>query len=239
MTLQAQQIHVAYPEHVNVGAPVRNMAGGASLDFHRLVLEYERSLFIGVAGEADGILRGRSAHLLRPNCTVHVVTIRALDEPLVHTMVEGHFELGLFSQMARVAELRLCFHQQELFGLRMVRRVAGDAADIVSRVDRVDRIHMLRATGVATQAAIDNRFCGNVLECEDLGDIAAAIDVRLAGTMASFAALLGWAAQFVERGFPVRGLFPSSINVVVARFAGFRSNIFRRRFLVGCGSRGG
>lgn len=135
-------------------------------------------------------------------------------------MVEWHFELGLFLQMARVAKFRLCFHQQELAGFRMVRGVAGNATDIVSRVDRIDGIHVLSAPGVATQAAIHNRFCGNILKGKDFGDITAAVHVSFAGAVASFATLLRWPTQFVERGFPVRGLLPPSVNICVAGFAG-------------------
>ena len=36
----------------------------------------------------------------------------------------------------------------------MVRRVAGDAADVIPRMLGVDRVHVLRAAGVAGQAAI-------------------------------------------------------------------------------------
>ena len=45
--------------------------------------------------EADGILRGGGSHLLRPHRAVHVVAIAALDQPLIHAMVEGHIEFGL------------------------------------------------------------------------------------------------------------------------------------------------
>jgi len=34
-----------------------------------------------------------------------------------------------------------------------MRRMTGGATDIVLRVDRVDGVHVLRSTGVATQAA--------------------------------------------------------------------------------------
>ena len=88
-----------------------------------------------------------------PTVPCRIVAIGALDQALVDPMVEWHFELGLFLQMARVTELRLCFHQQKLFGLRMVRRMTGDATDVVLRVDRVDGVHVLRATGVATHTA--------------------------------------------------------------------------------------
>lgn len=79
MALQAQQIHVAHPEHVNVSAPMWNVAGRASLDLDGLVLEYKRSLLVSVAREANGILCSRGPHLLWPDRTVHIVAVRALD----------------------------------------------------------------------------------------------------------------------------------------------------------------
>jgi hypothetical protein len=78
MALQAEQIHVAHPQHVRIRVSMRNVAGRAAFDFHRLVLEHERALFVGVAGEADGVLRRRGSHLLRTNRTVWIVAIRTL-----------------------------------------------------------------------------------------------------------------------------------------------------------------
>src|SRR5579864_948415 len=68
--------------------------------------------------------------------------------------------------MARVAKFRLRFLQQEIMCLRAVRGVAGGATDVVFRVLRVDGVHVLRATGVAGQAARVNLF-GRALKRED------------------------------------------------------------------------
>lgn len=109
MALQAEQIDVAHSQHVNICASVRNMTGRASFDLHGLMLEDERTLFIGMAGKADDILSRRGAHLLRSDSTVDVVTVRALHQALVYAMVEGHLELGLLLQVAGIAKLRLRF----------------------------------------------------------------------------------------------------------------------------------
>ena len=86
------------------------------------VFVYERPLLVGVALEADGILRGGSPHLLGPHRAVHVVAIAALDQPLIHAMMEGHIELGLLLEMAAVAKLGLRLREQK-FG-----RLPRDAA---------------------------------------------------------------------------------------------------------------
>lgn len=57
MALQAQQIDVAYPQHVRIGASMGDVAGRAAFDFYRLMLEYERPLLVGMACEANRILR--------------------------------------------------------------------------------------------------------------------------------------------------------------------------------------
>ena len=75
------------------------------------MLENERTLLIGMAGETDGIQCGRGSHLLWSNRAVDVVAVRALHQAFIHAMVEGHLELGLLLQMAGVTKLRLRFHQ--------------------------------------------------------------------------------------------------------------------------------
>ncbi len=100
MTLQAEQIHVAYPEHVDIGPSVRNMAGCTPLDLYRLMFEHKGPLLVRMTLEADGILRGRSTHLLWQDSSVWIVTVDALNQPFVHAMVKRHGKLGLFLQMA-------------------------------------------------------------------------------------------------------------------------------------------
>ena len=169
------------------------MARLAALHFHRLMLEYKRPSLVGMAREANGVLRRRGSHLLCPDRSVRIVAVAALNQALIHAMVKGHAELRLLLKMAGVAKLRLGFYQQELPGLRMVRRMAGDATDIILRVHGIDRIHVLRAGSMAGQAAIIDFFGGMVLEDENLRLVAAAGDVGGPGTVAAFASLFGGA----------------------------------------------
>ena len=59
MALQAQQIDVAYSQHVDIGASMGKMARRASFNLYGLVLEHKGSLLVDVALEADGVLRLR------------------------------------------------------------------------------------------------------------------------------------------------------------------------------------
>ncbi len=77
MALQAEQIDVAHSQHVHIRASMGNMAGCAALDLYWLVLEHVWPLLVGVAGEANGILSGGSAHLLWPNGSVRIMAIGA------------------------------------------------------------------------------------------------------------------------------------------------------------------
>jgi hypothetical protein len=119
-----------------------------------------------------------------------IMAIRALNQSLVHAVMERHFELGLLLQMAGIAKLRLRFNEQKLLRLRMVNRVAGCAAHIILPVQRVHCVHVLGAASVAAEAAVIDFLGGMILENENLGDIPAACDVRAAGTVATLASLM-------------------------------------------------
>ena len=153
MALQTEQVDVAELEHVRIGAPVGQMAGVATIGLDGLVLVDERPLLVRVTFKADSILGRGSPYLFGLHCAVDVVAIAALDQPLIHAMMEGHFELGLLLEMASVAELGLRLFEQKLAGLRVVRRVARGAADVVLGVLGVDGVHVLWAAGVTGEAA--------------------------------------------------------------------------------------
>jgi|HubBroStandDraft_5_1064220.scaffolds.fasta_scaffold18591_2 hypothetical protein len=233
VALQAKQVDVAHPEHVNIRAAMRNMTGRATLDLYGFVFEHKRPLLIGVARETNRVLCCGGSHLLGADGAVRIVTIRALHQSFVNTMAERHFKLGLLLKMARVTQLRLRFRQQKLFGLRHVRRMAGDATDIVLRVDRVDRVHVLRPAGVTTHATGVDFLGRSILERENFGLVATAVNVRFPGTVASFAALplrsflavkcrykVCRSLEMVEK--VLRG------HICVTRLASLRSDVERR-----------
>ena len=79
MALQTEQVDVTELQHVGIRSTVRQMAGLASVDLDGHVFEHKWPLLVGVALEADCILRGRSPHLVGLYRSVNVVAIAALD----------------------------------------------------------------------------------------------------------------------------------------------------------------
>jgi len=100
MTLQAKDVEVAGFYQARIRGAVWRMTNHATLGLNWLVLENERSLFVGVAGIANRIARRRRAQLLADESAVGVMTIGTLDESLFDTMVEGHVKLRLRLLMA-------------------------------------------------------------------------------------------------------------------------------------------
>ena len=78
VTLQAQQIYVAYLQHMGIGSSVRNVAGLASLDLYRLMFENKGAFFVGMACKTNDVLRRRRPYLLRFYCAMHIVAVAAL-----------------------------------------------------------------------------------------------------------------------------------------------------------------
>jgi hypothetical protein len=152
---------------------------------------------------------------------MHVVAIAALDQPFVHSMMERHIELGSLLEMAPVTKRGLRFDQQKFFCFRVMRRMARNAADIVPGMLRVNGIHVLRATGMARQAASVDLFGRVIFEDKYFGNVPPARDVRRSRTMATLASLVRRAVFRVERRLPVRCRFPVLVDVCVASLAGF------------------
>ena len=162
MALQAEQVDVAELQHVGIWSAVRQMARLASIDLYGRMFVNKRSLLVRVALEADRILRGGSPHLLGFDRAVHVVAIAALDQPFIHPMMEGHVELRLFAADGTRSKVRAVLLPAKNPFFRVVRRMAGNATDVILRMLGVDGVHVLRAAGVAGQAALVD-FLGRML----------------------------------------------------------------------------
>ncbi len=100
------------------------------------MLKSEWSLQIGVAGEADRVLRRRCAQLPSEEAPVWVVAVGAADQPFVDFVVGGAIEVGADVLMAGVAQLRLRDFQQPLLYCGLVGRMAIDAAYVIGGVRR-------------------------------------------------------------------------------------------------------
>ena len=128
---------------------------------------------------------------------MRIVAIRTLDKTLIHAVAEWHLELGLLLQMAGITKLRLRLDQQKFFGLRMVRRMTGNATDVILGVNGVDGVHVLRATFVARHAPGIDVLGRSALEHKYLGFVAATGYMIGARAMTTLAALLRRPAFFI------------------------------------------
>lgn len=74
---------------------MRRVARFTALGLDGLVLENEWSLLVHMACEADSIPRRGRSQLLPYESSMGIMTIRALHQSFLDTMVEGHVELRL------------------------------------------------------------------------------------------------------------------------------------------------
>ncbi len=158
-------------------------------------------------------------------CSVGIVAIGALHQAFVHAMVKGHGELRFLLEVAGVAKLGLGLDQQELLGLRVVRRMAGNAAHLILVVKGIRGLHMLDRRGMAREAAVVNFFGGVFGENENLGFVAASGHVGSAGTVATFASLVRRTTFGIERRLPMRSFLPTVVNILVAGLADFGAEV--------------
>src|SRR5437879_5241741 len=110
------------------------MTSAAAFGFYWFMLEGEKPGLIGVALEADLVLRGGRPQEVGLGTAVLVVAIRAADESLFHAMPEGTREILLGVGMTSETELRLFFDEQKLRLFCLMGRVTGNAAYIVDVV---------------------------------------------------------------------------------------------------------
>jgi len=134
VTLQAQQVHLAYPQQARVGRPVRGVAAHAALGLHRNMLEHEWPLLIGVASVTDRVAAGQGFHLPQGRGAVYVVAVIAPDQAFFHPMVVRLGKIRFLRNVAAVAQLRLSLHQQVLGFLGLVRRMAIQATHVIAGV---------------------------------------------------------------------------------------------------------
>src|SRR5665213_181035 len=161
------------------------MAGRAALGSHRSMLERERPAHIRVALGADGVLVFSGLLIVGQERPVYIVAVAALDQPFVDLVVDGHIELRLLVSMALVAERRLRSFQQLLFSVAGMYAMAARAAHVRPGMRGTIKIRM--SARVATHALLIHLFRRMLRRIEDLRDVAAAINVRLACTVAVLA----------------------------------------------------
>jgi hypothetical protein len=134
---------------------------------------------------ADSVLIGGGLQVVVPEGSVRIVAIAAADRAFVHWMMERHIEGRFGIGVALEAELGLFGLQQMLRRLRSVDAVAAEAADVGFGMRGAVEVGV-RASMAAETSVVD-LFGAHLAEAANLRDIATALDVSLAGTVAAFA----------------------------------------------------
>ena len=228
MALQADRVYCGAIEQARVRSAVREMACDAAFGFDDRMLISKRSAFFHVALGADQVLLRRGAEVLLVKCSVRIVAIGALDQPFLHFVMEGHVELRLGVGVALEAEVGLSDLQLVLLVLTAVNAVAADAAYVRFSVCRALEVGVVAL--VAGEALLVDFLGSSLRGIEDLGDIAAAIDVCFARPVAAFAGDAGFAMRLSQLGVRVRA--ESFCDFFVAGRAGLLADEVSRR---GCG----
>ena len=154
------------------------------------MFENERSHLVSVALGANRELTGGSSHLVTGLGAVRIVTVAALDKSDVDAVAIRPGKFGLLRGVASVAQLSLRFHQQEVDVLGSVRTVTARATDAIRQVFRLGEILRFQGRLVALRTDGCRFRRTQLLEANDLGGIAAAVNMGLRRTVTSLASVL-------------------------------------------------
>lgn len=120
---------------------------------------------------------------------MQIVAIRALHKAFVHTVVERFGKLRFGRGVTLVAKLGLTPREQPMLFLRVVRRMAVQAADIIAGMRRSVEVHLPFAVCVTSQTAGAGLLPGGFLEANDLADVASARHMFAPWTVTGFATM--------------------------------------------------
>lgn len=194
---------------------MRRVAGDASFCFHGRMFKDKWTRLFRVAGEADLVLRRGGTQLPGQETTMRVVAIRACQQAFIDAMVNRSGELRFYFSVAPVTEHRLGRHQQCAFHCGMMRRVAVNAAYVVLQVLRSQEVRVFFTELMAAQAAFARFLARQRAEPDDLRDIAAALNVRLAGSVTCLAPLI-LDTTMVKQSLPMRAVIVGFRDLIVA-----------------------
>lgn len=107
-----------------------------------------------------------------------------------------------------------------------MRGMTVEATDIAAGMGRLCKMRLLAALTVTSQAARAGLLARLALKKINFRFVAAARHMFGARPVAPFATLMRGATFRVERGLPMRRLFPTVVDFFVTGLAGVRANIF-------------
>lgn len=245
VALVAQRGDSGHVQEARILRTVRRVTGRAALALHRSMLVNERAAHIGVALGANRTLIGSGLQVVWTEGAVSVMAVGALDQALIHLVMNGHVELGFLLGVAAIAKRRLrCFQHVVLLIVCMSIRVRSEQVqrglERLGRVGAMNRVAayaadpslgMRRAqevrvrSRVALQAGRIDFLRRSFSRVEDLCYIAAAIHMGLARAVAVLAGDPGAAVHFGHLGVGVIGEFLAYL--FVAGRAGFAAHKIR------------
>src|SRR5438309_4757034 len=121
VALEAEQVHLAYPQETGICGAMRRVTTGAAFGFHRHVFIDERPLFVGMAFEANLVSIGKCPDLAKGGRAMGIVAVAALHQAFVDAVVIGLAKVSLGSRVTAVAQSGLCLNQQVFRFLGVVR----------------------------------------------------------------------------------------------------------------------
>jgi hypothetical protein len=227
MALQAELVHLGPGQQMRIGRAMGRVASHAALDLYRRMLVLERSSFVGMAIEANCLLRSRGSKLMSLRRAVRIVAITALHKSFVYTVMGRLGKIRFHFTVAAITKLRLRRGQQVVFYVGRVLGVATRAPHII--------LHMLGAQVVtvgfvslmAGKAALGSFLGRKLLKINDLGGISSAIHMRFTRPMAALAPLPLRTFMRRLRGLPMGAALVAVALRLMTSLAGVRSNVLR------------
>ena len=189
VALQTQEIDLAHPKQAWVCGTMGRVATAATFRFHWNMFVYKWPSRICVALGADGVSAGQSFHLPQGCGAMRVMAVAAVKQAFIDAVVIGFGKIGLGRGMAAVALFRLFLNQQILGSFGVVRRMAVKTTHIIAGVRGIGEVALFVLRSVATEAPGIGFLAREILEADDLGNVSAALHMRLSRAMAGFAAV--------------------------------------------------
>ncbi len=184
MTLETKSTHVGPFQHVFVRASVRGVTSNASFRLDRAVFMLPGTRALGVALHAGRILLADCLGLSARACAVRIVTVRALDDALVHLVVERHRKIVAFIPVALITKSWLRILQQRI-RLAVVHVVTPQAIHIAAPMRRfVETLMPILVAVQAKRLAVPGL---RVHRVPDLRFVSSCLDVIFPISMARFA----------------------------------------------------
>jgi hypothetical protein len=154
-----------------------------------------------VALDADGISARQSLNLPQGCGAMRVMAVAAVQQALIYTVVIRLGKIGFCCSVTAVALFRLFLDQEVLGSFGVVRRMTIKTTNIIAGVGGIGEMPLFVLCGMATETSGIGFLARKIFEADDLGNVSAALHMRLTWAMARFAAV-----PISQRSFEVRSV---------------------------------